>query len=141
MSFLVAQMRSLGFHAYIDSAGNAVGELGSGQRTILLLGHIDTVPGQIAVRQEGHLLYGRGSVDAKGPLAAFTVAAARAGAQPGARILVVGAVEEESATSKGARHLLDHESPEAVIIGEPSAWNCLTTGYRSSCLLSMLWNV
>ena len=134
VSYLVKQMRVLGFRAHIDGAGNAIGELGGGQRTILLLGHIDTVPGRIDVRQEGRLLYGRGSVDAKGPLAAFTAAAARAGAQPGTRILVVGAVEEESATSKGARHLLDHVSPEAVIIGEPSAWNCLTTGYKGRLL-------
>jgi [amino group carrier protein]-lysine/ornithine hydrolase len=132
--FLVEQMRVFGFRAHIDGAGNAVGELGSGPRTILLLGHIDTVPGQIDVRQEGRHLYGRGSVDAKGPLAAFAAAAARAGAQPGTRILVVGAVEEESATSKGARHLLDRVSPDAVIVGEPSAWNCLTTGYKGRLL-------
>ncbi len=74
-------------------------------KEILLLGHMDTVPGDIPVRIERDRLYGRGAVDAKGPLAAFVVAAARAQLAPGTRLVVIGAVEEESATSKGARHV------------------------------------
>ena len=127
-------MEALGFRAHIDGAGNAVGELGDGERTVLLLGHIDTVPGLIDVRREGSLLYGRGAVDAKGPLATFVAAAARAGADSDRRIVVVGAVEEEAATSKGARFLLDKLAPDAVIIGEPSGWDCVTTGYKGRLL-------
>lgn len=41
---------------------------------MVLLGHVDTMPDHIPVRQEGDGLYGRGSVDAKGPLACFTAA-------------------------------------------------------------------
>ncbi|MGC9396992.1 MAG: [LysW]-lysine hydrolase [Anaerolineae bacterium] len=134
VEYLVEQMGTLGFHATIDGAGNAVGELGDGARTILLLGHIDTVPGFIDVRREGNLLYGRGTVDAKGPLATFIAAAARAGVASDKRIVVVGAVEEEAATSKGARFLLDKLTPDAVIIGEPSRWNCVTTGYKGRLL-------
>jgi LysW-gamma-L-lysine carboxypeptidase len=133
--YLVEQMQALGFEARIDGAGNAVGALGDGERTILLLGHIDTVPGQIEVRREENVLYGRGTVDAKGPLAAFVVAAARAGAQSGTRIMVVGAVEEEAATSKGARYLLDRMSPQAVIVGEPSGWDGVTVGYKGRLLV------
>jgi len=135
VEYLVGQMSALGFRAYVDGAGNAVGELGDGERVILLLGHIDTVPGVIPVRREGDLLYGRGAVDAKGPLATFVAAAARAGAQPGKRIIVVGAVEEEAATSKGARFLLDKLAPEAVVIGEPSAWDRLTVAYKGRLLV------
>ena len=57
------------------------------------------------------LLYGRGSVDAKGPLATFVAAAPRASdrrvgdASADLRMVVVGAVEEEAATSKGARFI------------------------------------
>jgi LysW-gamma-L-lysine carboxypeptidase len=133
--YLVEQMQALGFQARIDGAGNAVGVLGDGERTILLLGHIDTVPGQIEVHREGNVLYGRGTVDAKGPLAAFVVAAARADAQPGTRIAVVGAVEEEAATSKGARYLLDQMTPGAVIVGEPSGWDRVTVGYKGRLLV------
>ena len=59
----------------VDRTGNAVGVLGDGPREMVLLGHIDTVPGEIAVHRDGDALYGRGAVDAKGPLACFTAAA------------------------------------------------------------------
>jgi LysW-gamma-L-lysine carboxypeptidase len=128
-------MLALGFRAWIDEVGNAVGELGDGKRTVLLLGHIDTIPGQIEVQRKGRILYGRGTVDAKGPLAAFVVAAVRAGARPGIRLVVVGAVEEEAATSKGARALLARMSPEAIVIGEPSRWDHVTNGYKGRLLI------
>ena len=54
--YLVAAMVERGFRAYCDGAGNAVGELGDGEREILLLGHIDTVPGFIPVRIEGQVI-------------------------------------------------------------------------------------
>ncbi|MCX7841374.1 MAG: acetyl-lysine deacetylase, partial [Anaerolineae bacterium] len=42
VEYLVAQMNTLGFRAFVDDAGNAVGILGNGARDIVLLGHIDT---------------------------------------------------------------------------------------------------
>jgi len=134
--YLVEQMEALGLRARVDEAGNAVGELGDGDEAVLLLGHIDTVPGQIPVCQSERQLYGRGSVDAKGALASFVVAAASAKGICNRRIVVVGAVEEEAATSKGARHLLDHLAPpSAVVIGEPSGWDHLTVGYKGRLLV------
>lgn len=147
-AWLAAQMRGAGFdRAFVDEAGNAVGELGdaSATRTIMLLGHIDTVPGNIPVRIEGDLLYGRGSVDAKGPLATFVAGAARFGSAAakaaGLRVVVVGAVEEEAATSKGARFIAARFNgksdaiPTACIIGEPSHWNRVTLGYKGRLLM------
>ena len=97
-AFLAEAMGELGFRARVDEAGNAVGvreALAREGRTreIVLLGHMDTVRGDIPVRLEGGCLYGRGTVDAKGPLATFIVAAARAELAPGTRLVVVGAVE------------------------------------------------
>ena len=147
-AWLAAQMRGAGFdRAFVDEAGNAVGELGdaSAERTIVLLGHIDTVPGNIPVRIENDLLFGRGSVDAKGPLATFAAGAARFGSAAAKaaklRVVVVGAVEEEAATSKGARFIAARFSgatepiPTACIIGEPSHWNRITLGYKGRLLM------
>ncbi len=134
-AYLVAQMQERGFRAYRDEAGNAVGELGRGGREIMLLGHIDTVPGFIPVRLEDDALYGRGAVDAKGPLAAFISAMTRIGPLPDKRLVVVGAVEEEAATSKGARHILERFAPDYVIVGEPGGWDRITLGYKGRLLI------
>src|SRR5262249_22657075 len=105
--YLVDQMAAAGLRASVDAAANAVGEVGARRQTIILLGHIDTVPGLIPVRREGEILYGRGSVDAKGPLAAFVAAAGRAASQlNGWRVIVIGAVGEES-DSRGAYYVRD----------------------------------
>lgn len=153
-AWLVEQMTASGYsRAFVDSAGNAVGEMGATDavRTVILLGHIDTVPGDIPVRIEdgpdGRLLYGRGSVDAKGPLATFAAAAARVGEswarENDIRLVVVGAVEEEYATSKGARFIRDRFNgsaepiPDFCIIGEPSSWQRMTLGYKGRVLVEM----
>lgn len=133
--FLATTMEGLGYRAEVDAAGNAVGHVGAGGRHIVLLGHMDTVPGDVPVRREGRLLYGRGAVDAKGPLAAFIVAGARVAENLGARLTVIGAVEEEAATSKGAYYAVGQYRPEFCIIGEPSGWDRITIGYKGRLLI------
>jgi LysW-gamma-L-lysine carboxypeptidase len=155
VSWLVGRMQELRFtQAFIDPAGNAVGVMGnaggvydnaggvydnavsvmgSGSRQMLLVGHIDTVPGEIPVRieqdPEGDRLHGRGSVDAKGALAAFVEAVAALGPVEGWQMVVVGAVGEER-DSLGARTIAPHYQPSYAIFGEPSGWERVTLGYK-----------
>ena len=131
--WFVETLGDRGFRPYVDAAGNAVGTIGEGDITIALVGHIDTVPGDLPVHVTDGTLYGRGAVDAKGPLATLAAAARRAidlGAN--ARFVVVGCVEEEAPSSKGARHLAEtwDEPPAALVIGEPSGWSGVTLGYK-----------
>jgi len=141
VNYLVDRMIDLGFdRAFRDGAGNAIGIWedplrGDTPREIVLLGHIDTVPGAIPVKVEHDVLYGRGAVDAKGPLASFVAGAALSGPQNGWRIIVIGAVEEEATTSKGARHVLPQYQPALCVIGEPSSWDRVTLGYKGRILL------
>jgi LysW-gamma-L-lysine carboxypeptidase len=130
-----------GREAWIDDIGNLRAPADDG---VLLTSHIDTVPGDIPVRVETlpaeeiqwgdnplngdgeyDVLWGRGSVDAKGSLASMAVAAVRTGAS------FAGVVAEE-VDSTGGRHLVeDRDSqPGAVVNGEPSGWNGITLGYR-----------
>src|SRR5260370_11848762 len=79
--YLVEQAQQIGLYSSIDATGNLVAsthpaKCGVSMRTIILLGHMDTVGGVIPVRLQDGALYGRGAVDAKGPLAAFLCAAA-----------------------------------------------------------------
>jgi LysW-gamma-L-lysine carboxypeptidase len=131
--YLIRQMTVMGFEAHRDPAGNVIGVAGDpdAERVIALLGHMDTVPGLIPLREEGGRLHGRGAVDAKGPLAAFVLAAARVAPHlEGTRLLVIGAVEEE-AHGRGARHLArTMPAPDWTIIGEPSDWEGITLGYK-----------
>ncbi len=130
-TFLAEAMTDLGFRAHIDVVGNVIGviERGDGP-TLMLLGHLDTVPGQLPVRSEEGKLYGRGAVDAKGPLAAMICAAAGAEDFSG-RIVVIGVVEEETPGSRGAMAIrATHSRPDALIVGEPSGWSSVVLGYR-----------
>ena len=134
---LKGHMEALGFRVRMDEVGNVIGALGPpGGEEILLLGHMDTVEGFIPVHLEDGRLYGRGAVDAKGPLAAFVLAAARAvPALRDKRLIVVGAVEEE-AHGKGARHLVTRFGPCYAVVGEPSGWEGITLGYKGRLVVS-----
>jgi len=132
VEWLVVRMKALGFDdAFIDEAGNAVGVMGKGAKQVVLLGHIDTVPGEISVRVEDGILYGRGSVDAKGPLASFVDAVAEVSTKDGWQFVVIGAVEEER-NSEGARFVATQYKPDFAIIGEPNQWDRMALGYKGS---------
>jgi LysW-gamma-L-lysine carboxypeptidase len=106
---------------FVDEVGNVHAP---GDDALLLTSHVDTVPGDIPVRVEGDVLWGRGTVDAKGPLCAMAVAAVETG------VSFVGVVGEE-ADSRGARHLVETRAePDALVNGEPSGWDAVTLGYR-----------
>jgi len=125
----VEQCRARGLDACRDESGNAIALAGHGPREILLVGHIDTVAPPLPVKREGHFLNGRGSVDAKGPLAAFACAAAHFIDSPTHKLVVVGVCDEEG-ESHGARALLPRHHPDALIIGEPSGVAGVTIGYK-----------
>ena len=130
--WLAGHMKALHYtEAFVDEAGNAVGVMGKGPKQIVLLGHIDTVTGEIPVRAEEGNLYGRGSVDAKGPLACFVDAVTEVGTVDGWQLVVIGAVEEER-DSDGARYVVSRYKPDFAIIGEPNRWNRIALGYKGS---------
>jgi len=144
--FLAEQAQQMGLHACTDDVGNFIASTGAinhaptDVQPIILLGHMDTVEGYIPVSLQDGVLYGRGAVDAKGALAAFLCATARLAARvsPDALrhpIVVIGAVEEESATSRGARAVLDRYQPLACVIGEPSGSSAVTIGYKGRLLV------
>lgn len=139
VAYLRGAMASRGFEVLDSPVGNAVGRIGSGETHIVLLGHIDTVPGQIPVEIRDGVLWGRGAVDAKGPLATFVAAASLAADRLKATVTVVGAVGEEIIGSPGANEVATWPAPDFCIIGEPSGWDAVCLGYRGS--LSLIYTL
>lgn len=138
-------MREMGFdEVKVDRYGSIVGVI-RGNRpgpVVLMDGHIDTVPvPDPAVwthdpfggeRIDGRI-YGRGTSDMKGAVAAMTCAAASFAADTNrdfaGTVCVAGVVHEECFEGIAAREISANFSPDFVIIGEASELN-LKIGQR-----------
>ncbi len=137
---LTNAFRDLGFDdVRCDDAGNAIGVLRRGDGpTVMLNGHIDTVPvGDEAlwpypplggVVAEGRL-WGRGASDMKSSLACMALAAADAAAEGFRGTLIVSGVVQEEVGGLGARHLGRTLPVDVVVLGEPSR-STLKVGHR-----------
>jgi putative selenium metabolism hydrolase len=141
-----AEMRQLGYdHVEVDALGNVVGLIsgaGAGP-TILLDAHTDTVGispgiawtypaygGEIHPGKAGRdAIYGRGSADMKGALAAMVHAAASLDrATLRGRVVVSASTMEEVLEGVALRPIMERYPPDVVIIGEPSALNLVHGG-------------
>lgn len=142
---LKENMEQMGFDSVtVDKYGNIIGCI-KGSRPgpkILFDGHIDTVPVQDAGKWEhdpfaaeivDDKIYGRGTSDMKGAVAAMTCAAANFAAATGkdfaGEIYVAGVVHEECFEGVAARAISAAVHPDYVVIGEASQLN-LKIGQR-----------
>jgi putative selenium metabolism hydrolase len=131
---LVAQqMALLGFDdVEVDSVGNCVGIVGGGGPTLLIDGHIDSVPVQSPERWtvdplgadviDGRL-YGLGICDQKASIAAacFGVAAASEAIRAlGGTVVVVASVNEEDVEGAALRSVVERFQPQYAVTSEPS---------------------
>ena len=130
-----------------DDVGNVIAQKGAGERSLALVGHHDVVApadeqvtddGDYIVDERDGRLYGRGTADMKGAVAAAMLAfrdselAATSSdrrssddAEPAGELVFASFVDEEVG-GVGARHAIDEGfSPDYAIVGEGS------TGYSS----------
>jgi len=116
--------------AYLDEVGNVIGIYEGKEPSILLCGHVDTVPGELPVKRDSEGVSGRGAVDAKSSMAAFLCAAYELSkASFRNRLFVVGVVGEED-TGNGIKHLIKSGlTPSYAVFGEPCS-NNIVIGYR-----------
>lgn len=130
-TLLVDTLDSTG-ETVVDDAGNVLAErVGRGDGPHVVLNtHIDTVPPHVPFSRDGDRMYGRGSCDAKGPLAALLDAFLSVAPERGRVTLAVTPDEETDSTGAAALDLLSGDSgesggtgsrtPDAVIVGEPT---------------------
>lgn len=121
--------------SHLDGAGSVVATRGSGDKELLLLSHIDTVPGGPAFQVNDERIIGRGSVDAKSPCCALAAGAGAITVPEGWRITLVAAVGEEI-DSRGARFRMPLHEPAALVVGEPTGSGGIALSYRGRILFS-----
>ena len=142
---LSENMKQMGFdEVTVDKYGNIIGCIKGNRpgKKVLFDGHIDTVP----VTEEAEWLYlpfaaeihdgkiyGRGTSDMKGAVAAMTCAASNYAKDTGkdfaGEIYVAGVVHEECFEGVAAREISKNVRPDYVVIGEASQLN-LKIGQR-----------
>jgi putative selenium metabolism hydrolase len=131
-----AEMRVLGYdQVWIDDYGNAVGVVEGAQAgpTLLFDGHCDTVgiaPGvpwqadPFGANIENGAIYGRGSADMKGAVAAMIHAGASVNrARLAGRVVVSASVMEEVFEGGALKTVMDETKPDFVVIGEATNLN------------------
>ncbi len=117
---------------------NVIGKAGDGPVKLMLCTHTDVIPAldgalwrtpPFEATVEGGRIYGRGTTDAKGSLAAAMEAMGRAAKakKAGGAVALAAVVEEETGRSAGARKLMEAYRPEAGIILEPTGLRVATT--------------
>ncbi|MFN7924190.1 MAG: M20/M25/M40 family metallo-hydrolase [Bryobacteraceae bacterium] len=112
IAILAAELQRLGFTDVRRESDCILAFAGTGSRTLYFSGHYDVVPAQsrdqFQPRVEGSNLWGRGSSDMKGGLAAMIHAAAAVrdeGLLGDGRIGIVLVPDEETAGARGSRYL------------------------------------
>ena len=149
---VVDEMTSLGFDkVWVDENGSAIGIIKGAQpgKTLLFDAHTDTVPiapGSVWKKDpfggeiiDGYL-YGRGSADMKGALAAMVHAAASVDkSKLAGKVVVSASVLEEVYEGGALKTVMDAVNPDYVVIGESSNLNLVHCGRgRAEILLETI---
>jgi acetylornithine deacetylase/succinyl-diaminopimelate desuccinylase len=134
-------LAEIGFEAaddeYAPGRANVIGKIDNGPGPVFAFNtHIDVVPAgegwtypPLQLTQERDRLYGRGSNDAKGPLAAMVCACQRLAADRSdwSGTLLAVFVGDEEAASSGAKHYAaGRPKVDFAIIGEPTSNNVVS---------------
>ena len=114
---------------------NIIGKIGSGSPHLMIIAHLDVVPeGEgwsyppFKTTIKDNKIYGRGTVDDKGPLAAALIAA-RAIKELDVKfdgtISIAGVADEERGSMYGVRYLLEEKliNPDYVLVAEATNGN------------------
>ena len=143
----LSELRKIGCdEVWMDSAGNALGRIGNGERVIVFNAHLDTNEVSDASNWphppleptiEDGILYGLGASDCKAGVAAIVYGAAilnKLGLLDNVSVVVMGATLEEDAEGFAFRSLVERDGlkPECVLLAEATDLT-LRRGHRGRC--------
>jgi putative selenium metabolism hydrolase len=147
----LAELRAIGCdRVWMDSAGDALGQIGDQGPILLYDAHLDTneiadegewLHPPLEAVMEGDVLYGLGASDCKAGVAAIVYGAAilkQLSMDPGCRVVVMGATLEEDAEGFALRSLVESDGlhPAAVLLAEATDLS-LRRGHRGRCELRL----
>ena len=137
LEFVAQSCRPEGFVAtWIDvSPGRSNLFLHGGKAEVVLTTHADTVPPFLRSRREGDVLYGRGSADAKGSLAAMLAALEVLASEKASVGLLVLVGEERGSDGAIAANACPHAHARYLVGGEPTG-NAYVSGCKGALRLS-----
>ncbi|HEX3722279.1 MAG TPA: YgeY family selenium metabolism-linked hydrolase [Nitrolancea sp.] len=141
-----AEMEQLGYAVEVDDHGNVLGTFGREDGPCVLVdAHMDTVgvtnPADWARDPYGEIvegrLYGRGSMDMKGPLASaiYGIATLRDKLTHG-RVIVSASIAEELVEGTALMHVAQRVKPDFVVICEATSLN-VARGQRGRAEISI----
>ncbi|MDS0240301.1 MULTISPECIES: M20 family metallopeptidase [unclassified Haloferax] len=122
---LVETLEAAGVDPTVDDAGNTVASKGAAEPAthLVLNTHIDTVSPHVPYERDDGVIRGRGSCDAKGPLAALLSAFFAADPGPDSRVTLAITPDEELLSTGAAALDLDGDM---YIVGEPTGLDVCT---------------
>ena len=141
------KLRDLGYEVDVDEMGNVVAQRGNGKgKTILFDGHLDHIqPGDLegwqhnpyAAQEDDGVLYGRGTVDMKGALAAMIYGCAAPDLR--GEVVLTFVVHEETNEGIATKKIIEDRGFEidACVLGEPTDLE-FSIGQRGRCVFKIV---
>ena len=130
--FIEEYFKNKDIRVYSDKVGNVIAEKGSGKPILLLVSHMDTIPGKLPVIEKDGKIYGRGAVDCKPSLAAmvYSICEYKFKEQNEGTIIFAGLVREEDSLIGIEQFIRSDIKPDYAIFGEPTKINQICIGYK-----------
>ena len=130
--FIAGFLENKGFKVNFDNVGNLIAEKGEGKPELLLVSHLDTIPGVLPVIKKEGKIFGRGAVDCKPSLAAmvYSISQINFEQKDVGKIVFAGIVREEDSLEGIQEFMKSNLKPDFSIFGEPTKINQICIGYK-----------
>ncbi len=130
--FLSDFLRKSDFQVKFDNVSNLIAEKGSGKPLLLLISHLDFIPGKLNIEEIESKLYGREAVYYTSSLAAmvYSLSKYNFNKENTGKILFAGIVKEENSLIGIQEFLKNDIQPYSAIFGEPTKINQICIGHK-----------